>query len=105
MDPLHPKKMKKYFSNLKKEVSAFPLMEEIKDLIKEEWKSLLKDPQFRIFLVKFCPFSLRMRSCGVDAALQRLARHVPVPIENSVTSKDPIDCCIDGDLNRVGCRC
>lgn len=80
-------KQRKYFPNLKKVPQAFPFIEELDELIKEEWQNPEKKISLSNRLTKLYPLK-EPKVCPlvsppvVDASLMRLARHVTLPIED-----------------------
>lgn len=99
-------KQRKYFPNLKRVPEAFPFIDELDELIKEEWQNPEKKISLSNRLTKLYPLkepkvSLLVSPPVVDASLMRLARHVTLPIEDAVTFRDVLDRKVDTDLKRV----
>lgn len=96
-------KVQRYFPGLIKEGPNFPLMAEIKEFIEEEWDKLdkranLQNKFTKLYLFRSSYLSLWVTLLLIDAAPQRLARHVSLSLESFVTFKDPMDCKEDFDL-------
>lgn len=99
-------KQRKYFPNLKKVPEAFPFIDELEELIKEEWQNPEKKFSLSNRLTKLYPLkepkvSPLLSPPVVDASLMRLARHVTLPIEDAVTFRDVLDRKVDTDLKRA----
>lgn len=101
-----PQKVRKYFPNLKKDPENFPFIEELEDLIKDEWqkpekKTGLSNRLSKLYPLKEPNVNPLISPPVVDSSLMRLARHVTLPIEDAVTFKDVLDRKIDLDLKRT----
>lgn len=99
-------KQRKYFPQLKKEPETFPFIDELEDLIKEEWqrpekKSSLNNRLQKLYPLKEPKVNPLVSPPVVDASLMRLARHVTLPLEDAVTFRDVLDRKIDTDLKRA----
>lgn len=101
-----PAKQKKFFKHLGKERSNFPLLSELKDIIDEEWsktdrKSSMVNKTSRLYPFKSEEVKYLENAPLVDAALMRLAKHVTLPLEDTVSFKDGLERRIDQDLKRI----
>lgn len=91
---------------MKKTSLSFPLIEEVKDVIKEEWEKVdRKVSPVNRFNCMY-PFKTEdMHSLEtpplVDAAVMRLACHVTLPMDDAVSFKDPLDRRMDPDIKRA----
>ncbi|XP_040211990.1 uncharacterized protein LOC120943017 isoform X2 [Rana temporaria] len=97
-----PLKVGKYFPELRRE----PFIEELEDLIKEEWEKPDKRPGLSNKLAKLYPLkeskvSSLINAPIVDSSLMRLARHVTLPIEDAVSFRDVLDHKIDLELKKA----
>lgn len=101
-----PRKLRKYFPNLKKDPETFPFIEELEELIKDEWQKPDKKTSLNNRIAKLYPLREPMvnpliSAPVVDSSLMRLARHVTLPIEDAVTFRDVMDRKIDLDLKKA----
>lgn len=101
-----PANVRKFFPHLKKATTFLPFMDEIQDIIREEWKKPEKKPSLHNRLSKLYP--LRDKDVEslttpplVDASVMRLARHVTLPMEDAVSFRDPLERKVDLDLKRA----
>lgn len=104
-DPEPPSKAKKYFPHLKKKLSTFPLMEEIKEVVTDEWQKVDKRPLAYNRFLKLYPLAeadaqLFDSLPTVDASIMRLARNTTLPLEDAVSFRDVLDRRIDSDLKK-----
>lgn len=84
---------------MKKEPETFPFIEELEDLIKDEWQKPEKKASLNNRLAKIYPLkepnvNPLILAPVVDTSLMRLTRPVALPIE------DALGCKIDLDLKR-----
>ncbi|XP_068115888.1 uncharacterized protein [Hyperolius riggenbachi] len=98
-------KRRRYYKHLTKTKVSFPLMEEIKEVILEEWEKTVKKPSLKNKFQKMYPLEDRdealIQTCPVvDASLMRIVKNVTLPIEDAVAFKDVLDRQIDQDLKR-----
>lgn len=105
-NPEPPSKTKKYFPHLKKKVSTFPLMEEIKEVVTDEWQKVDRRPMAYNRFLKLYPLAeadaqLFDAVPTVDASVMRLARNSTLPLEDAVSFKDVLDRRIDSDLKKT----
>ncbi|XP_068105319.1 solute carrier family 2, facilitated glucose transporter member 6 isoform X2 [Hyperolius riggenbachi] len=96
----------KYYPHLQKKGPTFPFMLEIKRLIKDEWESPEKKPSLLNKWSKLYPLSEKeasslMSTPAVDASISDLAKHVTLPMDDSVSFKDPLERRIDADLKKI----
>lgn len=108
-NPEPPSKTKKYFPHLKKKVSTFPLMEEIKGMVTDEWQKVDRRPMAYNRFLKLYPVAeadaqLFDAVPTVDASVMRLARNSTLPLEDAVSFKDVLDRRIDSDLKKKHIR-
>ena len=101
-----PQKLGKYFPELRKDPELFPFIEELEDLIKDEWEKPDKRPSLSNKLAKLYPLKESkvtsfINAPIVDSSLMRLARHVTLPIEDAVTFRDVLDRKIDLELKKA----
>lgn len=92
-EPEPPPKSQRYFPHLKKKSSIFPLMDEIKDVVLEEWKKVGKRPVPCNCFQKLYPLSdVYAQLFGavppVDVSVMRLARNMTLPLEDAVAFRD-----------------
>lgn len=100
------KKQRKLFANIKREAVNFPFMEEIQDIIFDEWKNLdkkmmLKNRFTKLYLFKTEKEKVLEEPPVVDAAHMLLARHVTLPLDDAVSFKDVLDRRVDVDLKKI----
>lgn len=88
-----PAKQRAFFRHLRKERSNFPLLAELKDVIVEESgkvdrKTSLSIKTSRLYTFKAEDVKHLENAPLVDAALMHLAKHVTLPLEDTVSFKD-----------------
>lgn len=101
-----PSKQRKYFKHLKKDQPNFPFLEELGEIISEEWSKVERKNSLISKVAKMYPFKneevKHLESAPlIDAALMRLVRHVTLPLEDTVSFKDGLERKIDTDLKRI----
>ncbi|XP_068103104.1 uncharacterized protein [Hyperolius riggenbachi] len=99
-------KRRRYYKHLNKKIVSFPLMEEIKDIVLQEWLNPVKKPSLKNRLKKLYPMSeqdakMFEASPVVDASIMKLARNVTLPLEDAVSFRDLMDRQIDMELKRT----
>lgn len=104
--PEPPAKSRKYFPHLKKKPPTFPLMEEIRDLVTDEWRKVDRRPIAFNRFNKLYPLAesdaqLFDSMPSVDASIMRLARNTTLPLEDAVSFRDVLDRKIDSDLKKA----
>lgn len=103
---ISPAKQRKFFKQLSKERHYFPFLTEVGAIIFEEWGKMDKKSSMQSKIAKLYPFKeeevKHLESAPlVDAALMRLVRYVTLPLEDTVSFKDPLERRIDADLKRI----
>lgn len=102
-DPLC--QVRKYIINLSKEPESFPYIEELEELIQDEWQKSVKKSCFTSRLSKLPlkepKINILLSAPMVDASKMHLAWHVTLPMEYAVTFKDDLDCKMDLDLKKA----
>ncbi|XP_068118214.1 polycystin-1-like [Hyperolius riggenbachi] len=101
-----PPAKKRYFPHLKKKPISFPVMDEVNELILDEWSKTDKKAPLLNRMTKLYPLEGNLipqleTPPTVDAAVMRLAKHVTLPLEDSVSFKDPLDRKMDSELRRA----
>ena len=101
-----PPKIGKYFPELGRDPELFPFIEELEDLIKEEWekpdkRAGLSNKLAKLYPLKESKIASLINAPVVDSSLMRLARHVTLPIEDAVSFKDVLDRKIDLELKKA----
>lgn len=81
-------------------------MDEIKEVVMEEWRKVDKRPVAYNRFQKLYPLAeadahLFDSVPTVDASVMRLARNTTLPLEDAVSFRDPLDRRIDSDLKKV----
>lgn len=97
---------RRYFKHVKKDEVSFPFMEELRDLIWDEWgqvenKASLKNNFSKLYPFKKEDVKVLEEPPVVYVALMRLARHVMLPLDDAVSFRDVLDRCIDLDLKKI----
>ncbi|XP_068135669.1 lamina-associated polypeptide 2-like [Hyperolius riggenbachi] len=101
-----PPAKKRYFPHLKKKPISFPVMDEVNELVLDEWSKTDKKAPLLNRMTKLYPLEGNLipqleTPPTVDAAVMRLAKHVTLPLEDSVSFKDPLDRKMDSELRRA----
>ncbi|XP_040207078.1 uncharacterized protein LOC120940879 [Rana temporaria] len=101
-----PEKIKRFFPSRKRQGVTFPLLPEIREWFEEEWerperRANVQNRFSRLYPFKTPEADLWDSPLGIDAALQRLARQVALPLQDSTTFRDPMDRRADTDLKKV----
>lgn len=101
-----PPKQRKFFKQLQKEKLNFPFLEELGDVIMDEWGKVERKNSMTSKMARLYPFKEEEvkhleASPLVDAAVMRLAKHVTLPLEDTVSFRDPLDRRLDSDLKRI----
>ena len=101
-----PPKQRKLFKQLNKERHYFPFITEIGAIISNEWSKPDKKGSMQSKITKLYPFKQEdvthlEAAPSVDAALMRLVKYVTLPLEDTVSFKDPLERRIDSDLKRI----
>lgn len=101
-----PRKQPKYYLDLKKSIPSFPLIFEIQEIVEDELAKPDKRLNVHNRVLKLFPFRIKDAELWdstpkLDASLQRLARHITLPLVDSVSFKDPMDRRIFTDLKRM----
>ncbi|XP_068136407.1 lamina-associated polypeptide 2-like [Hyperolius riggenbachi] len=97
---------KEYYSHLKKKTTSFPMMDEIADIIKEEWEKLDKKPPLNNRMTKLYPMKPKNTKSldnppTVDASVTRLAKHITLPRDNVASFKDVMEKKMDSELKKI----
>ncbi|XP_068107658.1 uncharacterized protein [Hyperolius riggenbachi] len=105
-DDVSSPKKKRYYKQLDKVKISFPLLDEIKELITDEWEKTVKKPSLKNKLQKLYPLAepdeaLISTNPLVDASLMKIVKNVTLPLEDSVSFSDLMDRQIDQDLKRA----
>ncbi|KAM5191381.1 uncharacterized protein ACMZJ9_008764 [Mantella aurantiaca] len=101
---VEPCKKKRFFKNSKKTTPTFPFLEEVKEMFLEEWQKIDKRAPYnrvrKLYLFKAEEVTLLENAPQVDVALLQLAKHVTLPLEDTVSFKDILDRKIESDLKK-----
>lgn len=87
-----PSKSRKYFPNLKLKTPVFPLIEWINEIVLDEWRKVDKRPDThnRFYVVPM-----------VHASVMRLPLNTTLPLEDTLSFRDILNCRIDSDLKKM----
>ncbi|XP_068127183.1 uncharacterized protein [Hyperolius riggenbachi] len=97
---------KTYYKHLYKTKCTFPVMEEIRAIIQEEWWKMEKKVPMANRFSKMYPLpQVDTKSLDeppvVDASVTRLAKYVTLPIKDAITFRDTMELKIDMDLRKM----
>lgn len=100
-----PRKLRKYFPNLKRDPETFPFIDEFEDLIKRERQKPDKNSSLNNRLAKLYPLreptvNPLISATMVDTSLMRLARHLTLPNKEAENFRDVLDRKIDLTLKQ-----